>query len=127
MSSKPLLNDFDEDELVEMPTDSDTARIKRLERRDGQYVLEPGVNTPPLDDPAAPSQVVSSRKQRISDLFTIFCAGCALISDGYANSLMTLVNVILYSQYPAQYTSVVATRVSNALLVGEICGQITIG
>jgi len=127
MSSRPLLNDYDEDELVEMPTKSDAARIEGLERRDGQYIIEPGTDVARSDDPAAPSQSVSSRKQRISDLFTIFCAGCALISDGYANSLMTLVNVILYSQYPEQYTSVVATRVSNALLVGEICGQITIG
>lgn len=127
MSSKPLLNDYDEDELVEMPTKSDAARIEGLERKDGEYVVEPGTDVAPSDDPAAPSQSVSSSKQRISDLFTIFCAGCALISDGYANSLMTLVNVILYSQYPEQYTSVVATRVSNALLVGEICGQITIG
>ena len=66
-------------------------------------------------------------RRREANLFTILCAGCALISDGYANSLMTLVNVVLSAQYPKQYTSTVSTRVSNALLVGEICGQITIG
>jgi MFS family permease len=50
-----------------------------------------------------------------------------LISDGYANSLMTLINVVLRKQYRDTYTSDVSTRVSNALLVGEILGQLTIG
>jgi len=38
-----------------------------------------------------------------------------------------MVNVVLGVQYPVEYTSIVSTRVSNALLVGEIIGQITIG
>ncbi|RAH42480.1 MFS general substrate transporter [Aspergillus brunneoviolaceus CBS 621.78] len=40
---------------------------------------------------------------------------------------MTMVNVLLASQYKEQYTSAVKTRVSNALLVGEVIGQIVIG
>ena len=40
------------------------------------------------EDPAAPSTEVSSKRQSLSDLFTIFCAGFALISDGYQNNLM---------------------------------------
>lgn len=39
-------------------------------------------------DPNAPSREVSSARQRMSDLFTIFCSGFALISDGYQNNLM---------------------------------------
>jgi uncharacterized membrane protein YciS (DUF1049 family) len=78
-------------------------------------------------DPAAPSKEVSSKKQSLSDLFTIFCAGAALISDGYQNSLMTMTNVVLRAEYKKQYTSYYSTQVSNALLVGEIFGQITIG
>lgn len=39
-------------------------------------------------DPDAPSPEVSSKKQSLSDLFTIICAGAALISDGYQNNLM---------------------------------------
>lgn len=39
-------------------------------------------------DPDAPSREVSSARQRMSDLFTIFCSGFALISDGYQNNLM---------------------------------------
>lgn len=38
-----------------------------------------------------------------------------------------MVNVLLKAQYPKEYTSAVATRVSNSLLVGEILGQLTIG
>lgn len=39
-------------------------------------------------DQAAPSQDVSGARQRLSDIFTILCAGFALISDGYQNNLM---------------------------------------
>ena len=56
-----------------------------------------------------------------------FCSGFALISDGYQNNLMTMTNVVLKKEYKKQYTSAVSTRVSNALLVGEIIGQIVIG
>ena len=40
---------------------------------------------------------------------------------------MTMINVLLRKEYPANYTSTVSTRVSNALLVGEVFGQVTIG
>ena len=38
-----------------------------------------------------------------------------------------MANVLLKAEYPKQYVSAVSTRVSNALLVGEIIGQIVIG
>lgn len=38
-----------------------------------------------------------------------------------------MTNVLLKAEYPKQYVSAVSTRVSNALLVGEIIGQIVIG
>lgn len=38
-----------------------------------------------------------------------------------------MTNVVLRKEYPKQYTSYYSTGVSNALLVGEIIGQITIG
>jgi hypothetical protein len=50
------------------------------------------------EDPAASSKEVSSKRQRISDLFTILCAGFALISDGYQNNLMTMTNVKFWFQ-----------------------------
>ncbi|KAJ5132272.1 Glycerophosphoinositol permease 1 [Penicillium atrosanguineum] len=70
---------------------------------------------------------VSRKRQSLSDLFTIFASGFALISDGYQNNLMTMNNVLLKAEYPKQYTSSVSTRVSNALLIGEIIGQIVVG
>jgi hypothetical protein len=38
-----------------------------------------------------------------------------------------MTNVVFDQEYPEQYTSTMSTRVSNALLVGEIIGQIVIG
>ena len=38
-----------------------------------------------------------------------------------------MTNVVLSTEYADQYTSYYSTQVSNALLVGEIVGQITIG
>ena len=40
---------------------------------------------------------------------------------------MTMSNVLFKREYPAEYTSDVSTRVSNALLVGEIFGQVVVG
>ena len=101
--------------------------VDSVENVDGRRVIDTGSIPVPEDDPVAPSKNVSSKRQRLSDLWTILCAGCALISDGYSNSLMTMINVVLRFQYPDQYVSHVSTRVSNALLVGEIIGQITVG
>ncbi|CAK7225838.1 Plasma membrane permease, mediates uptake of glycerophosphoinositol and glycerophosphocholine [Sporothrix curviconia] len=70
---------------------------------------------------------VSTKKQSLSDLFTIICAGAALISDGYQNNLMTMTNVVFKKEYASVYTSAVSTQVSNALLVGEILGQVVVG
>lgn len=39
----------------------------------------------------------------------------------------TMTNVVFDQEYPVQYTSSMSTRVSNALLVGEVIGQIVIG
>lgn len=126
MSYEPLLSSSPRSSH-EMPTRDDNKAFDTLEVVDGRQAVFPGSVPVPEDDPKAPSYSVSSRKQRTSDLWTILCAGCALISDGYANSLMTLNNVVLRTLYPKQYTSSVSTRVSNALLVGEIIGQISVG
>ncbi|MCJ1420962.1 Plasma membrane permease, mediates uptake of glycerophosphoinositol and glycerophosphocholine [Xylographa parallela] len=107
-------------------SDSDRISDEELHTPTEKVAGAPGVVAVP-EDPAAPSRQVSSRRQRLSDLFTIFCAGFALISDGYQNNLMTMTNVLFKKEYAAQYTSAVSTQVSNALLVGEILGQITIG
>ncbi|KAJ5094578.1 Glycerophosphoinositol permease 1 [Penicillium angulare] len=78
----------------------------------------------PVDDSG---RVVSQKRQSLSNIFTIFATGFALISDGYQNNLMTMVNVLLKKEYPKEYTTTVSTRVSNALLVGEVIGQVVVG
>jgi len=62
-----------------------------------------------------------------SAYFTIAAAAFGLISDGYQNSLMTMGNVVFKTLYPQEYSSIVSTRVSNALLVGAIIGQLFVG
>ncbi|OAA66502.1 Major facilitator superfamily domain, general substrate transporter [Niveomyces insectorum RCEF 264] len=79
------------------------------------------------DNDVSPREQVTSKRQSLSDLFTILCAGAALISDGYQNNLMTMSNVLFKKEYPDVYVSSVSTQVSNALLVGEILGQIVVG
>ncbi|KAK4554608.1 Plasma membrane permease, mediates uptake of glycerophosphoinositol and glycerophosphocholine [Recurvomyces mirabilis] len=105
--------------------DQDYPGEKMVAGRDVQPVPDNAIAN--IDDPKAPSKEISSKRQSLSDLFTIFCAGFALISDGYQNSLMTMTNVVLKAEYAKQYTSKWSTQVSNALLVGEIFGQIIIG
>lgn len=66
-------------------------------------------------------------KRRWADVLTIVCAGFALISDGYQNNVMTMVNTVFARLYPKQYTTDMKTNVSNASLVGTIFGQVVIG
>ncbi|GAC71668.1 glucose dehydrogenase [Moesziomyces antarcticus T-34] len=63
-----------------------------------------------------------------NSVLLILAAGCALLSDGYQNSLMTMANVVFRTRFGSKvYTSAVATRISNASLVGAIIGQISVG
>lgn len=73
------------------------------------------------------------RKQRLSggtkikDVLVILCAGFALISDGYQNNVMTMLNTVFTREYPKEYTADMKTTVSNASIVGTIFGQVAIG
>ncbi|KAF8507150.1 MFS general substrate transporter [Russula emetica] len=69
----------------------------------------------------------TTTKERISAYLTIAAAAFGLISDGYQNNLMTMSNVVFKRLYPKDYTASVSTRVSNALLVGAIIGQLFVG
>ncbi|OCF45243.1 hypothetical protein I317_00765 [Kwoniella heveanensis CBS 569] len=68
-----------------------------------------------------------SAKAKASDYFTLLATGFALVSDGYQNNLATVFNPIFKILYKSYYTSAVSTRVSNALLIGEIIGQVGVG
>lgn len=73
------------------------------------------------------------RKQRLAggvklkDALMILCAGFALISDGYQNNVMSMMNKVFALEYPKEYTASLSTQVSNASLVGTIFGQVIIG
>ncbi|CCL98978.1 uncharacterized protein FIBRA_00986 [Fibroporia radiculosa] len=69
----------------------------------------------------------SSDTRTPSSYMAVLAAAFGMISDGYQNNIMTMVNVVFKRLYPAVYTSAVSTRVSNALLVGEILGQLLVG
>lgn len=66
-------------------------------------------------------------KTRASDIFTIVCAGFALISDGYQNNVMTMTNSVFSALYPKDYNANVKTNVSYASTVGTIFGQVIVG
>jgi len=68
-----------------------------------------------------------NERESLSAWLTILASGFGLISDGYQNNLMTMSNVVFKALYPDDYTSAVSTRVSNALLVGAIIGQLIVG
>jgi len=70
---------------------------------------------------------VLDKRESLSAYFTIAAAAFGLISDGYQNNLMTMSNVVFKTLYPKDYTTSVSTRVSNALLVGAIIGQVFVG
>ncbi|QFZ25421.1 putative glycerophosphoinositol permease [Clavispora lusitaniae] len=68
-----------------------------------------------------------SKRKRAADIFTIVCSGFALISDGYQNNVMTMLNTLFATLYPKEYGTNMKTNVSNASLVGTIFGQVIIG
>ena len=75
-----------------------------------------------------PTDPKAARKAAHSDIFTVFASGAALISDGYQNGSMTMLNPLFVKRYGSNvYSSEVSTRVSNALLVGAVIGQISVG
>ncbi|PAV22202.1 MFS Git1p-like glycerophosphoinositol permease [Pyrrhoderma noxium] len=92
-----------------------------IETNPAAIPVEEKVNKLNLDNTAV------SSKERLSAYFTIAAAAFGLISDGYQNNLMTMSNVIFKKLYPSTYTSEVSTRVSNALLVGAVIGQVIVG
>ena len=63
------------------------------------------------------------------DIRTTSCAKTSEFQDLIRLMMFarTMTNVVLKAEYKKQYTAAVSTRVSNALLVGEIIGQIVIG
>ncbi|CAK9439720.1 uncharacterized protein LODBEIA_P38200 [Lodderomyces beijingensis] len=73
------------------------------------------------------------RKERFSQgskaiaILSVVCAGAALVSDGYSNNVMTMLNKVYAFKYPKAYTGDMSASVSNASLVGTILGQFFVG
>ncbi|SCU80801.1 LAMI_0B03774g1_1 [Lachancea mirantina] len=80
------------------------------------------------DADARRQRTFGSREQRLVNIITIVAAGFALISDGYQNNVMSMLNKVFPIEYGKEvYSSTVSTRVSNASLVGTILGQVFVG
>lgn len=80
------------------------------------------------DAEARKQRVEVSKEKKWINILTIMAAGFALISDGYQNNVMSMLNKVFPKLYGKEYySSEVSTRVSNASLVGTILGQVFIG
>ncbi|GAC93404.1 potential glycerophosphoinositol permease [Pseudozyma hubeiensis SY62] len=115
---------------MEVPTLAATGRSTTA-NSDDLIKSKTDPSTPNADDSqvvaAATNDVVVKPRSNNSKLL-ILAAGCALLSDGYQNSLMTMTNVVFKTRYGSKvYTSDISTRISNSSLVGAIIGQIAVG
>lgn len=120
MSSSPSIK-ADDNANSSPPLDSPVKEINSNEQVTALY----DDNDNDAKDVASSSM---ARKAKLSDLMSVLASGCALISDGYQNSLMTMLNPLFTKRYGSTiYSSAVSTRVSNSLLVGAIIGQISVG
>ncbi|EJS43935.1 git1p [Saccharomyces arboricola H-6] len=80
------------------------------------------------DAEARATRVNTSKKDKLQNMITIVASGFALISDGYVNGSMSMLNSLFVIEYGKEnYSSKVSTRVSNASLVGIIFGQFFMG
>lgn len=67
------------------------------------------------------------RKTSWVDLLAVFTAGCAFLSDGYQQSIISPVNNALSISYDQYSTGNWKTMVSNSNLVANIIGQVFFG
>lgn len=62
-----------------------------------------------------------------SQKLSLVFASIALGSDGYLANVISAVNSCLEKIYGDSYDSTMSTRVSNAMLIGDIVGQVGFG
>ncbi|SNX84509.1 related to GIT1 - Glycerophosphoinositol transporter also able to mediate low-affinity phosphate transport [Melanopsichium pennsylvanicum] len=88
----------------------------------------PSSFAPKIINVSSQTSHVKLKPRSNNSILLILAAGCALLSDGYQNSLMTMTNVVFKTRYGSKiYNGSVSTRISNASLVGAIIGQIVVG
>lgn len=66
-------------------------------------------------------------EEKLSQTTSLIFAGIALGSDGYQANAIGAVSSFLGQIYGSTYDSLSSTRVSNAMLIGDIVGQIGFG
>lgn len=66
------------------------------------------------------------RKATWKDLGAVITAGCAFMSDGYMQGVMTMANPTLLASF-SEYDSNWKSMISNAILVANIIGQLSFG
>ncbi|KAG7661112.1 GIT1 [[Candida] subhashii] len=111
-----------------MQSDNDTKKVEQT------VEIEPIVSTTPTTGTKRHFKYDAEERAarlaggvKLKDALMILCAGFALISDGYQNNVMSMLNKVFALEHPTEYTAVMSTQVSNASLVGTIFGQVVIG
>ena len=80
------------------------------------------------EDLTTPLSPKEQQKLHNSDILTVLAAGVALVSDGYQNNAQNMINTLFGKRYGSTvYDSATSTRISNALTVGTILGQVAVG
>ncbi|EGN96629.1 hypothetical protein SERLA73DRAFT_184737 [Serpula lacrymans var. lacrymans S7.3] len=111
---------------MDMSLEQGPSLLEEKQASDARKV-SPSASEEDVADSPVEARSKMTRKESLSAYFTILAAGFGLISDGYQNNIMTMSNVVFKQLYPKEYTSTVSTRVSNALLVGAVIGQVIVG
>ncbi|UZJ56940.1 hypothetical protein CBS101457_006260 [Exobasidium rhododendri] len=122
--------DFDIVQKVDRVSTEEDKRLS-LGREKSSSDVDLSPHNPQTSDGYDISQPLNPNEQsraKHSDVFTVLAAGSALISDGYQNNCQTMLNTLFSKRYgSAVYSSAVSTRISNALVVGAVLGQISVG
>lgn len=92
----------------------------RGEKQQDIDVIHSENRTESIDDELSPSE-------KTSQVTSLIFAGIALGSDGYQANAIGAVSSFLGQIYGDVYDSYASTRVSNAMLIGDIVGQIGFG
>ncbi|KAK6199462.1 permease, partial [Scheffersomyces amazonensis] len=103
-----------------------TAKVDQIIETEAEYEPTPVHGKKFKYDADVRAQRLAGGAQ-LKDILMILCAGFALISDGYQNNVMSMLNKVFALQYPKVYVGGLPTQVSNASLVGTIFGQVAIG
>lgn len=73
------------------------------------------------------SQQNGSRPSKVSTILMIIFSALALGSDGFNASIIGNVELVMEVIYPESLTTSIASRLSNAFLIGMIIGMLSFG